>query len=71
MVIISGVPIFRIFTVFQKYGGITTPWGAVTPGLNTPGGSTPGDIDMKKIGQARNTLMDIKLTQVFQINHEF
>lgn len=48
----------------QKYGGITTPWGAVTPGLNTPGGSTPGDIDMKKIGQARNTLMDIKLTQV-------
>lgn len=24
----------------------------------------PGDIDMKKIGQARNALMDIKLTQV-------
>ncbi|XP_041360586.1 LOW QUALITY PROTEIN: pre-mRNA-processing factor 6-like [Gigantopelta aegis] len=34
-------------------------------GLVTPGFSTPqADIDMKKIGQARNTLMDIKLTQV-------
>jgi pre-mRNA-processing factor 6 len=29
-------------------------------GLTTP----VGDIDMKKIGQARNTLMDIKLSQV-------
>ncbi|XP_053382294.1 pre-mRNA-processing factor 6-like [Mercenaria mercenaria] len=48
----------------QKYGGLNTPYGALTPGLNTPGGVTPGDIDMKKIGQARNTLMDIKLTQV-------
>lgn len=44
----------------QKYGGINTPFGAITP-LGT---STPGDIDMKKIGEARNTLMDIKLTQV-------
>ncbi|KAK2165169.1 hypothetical protein LSH36_54g10005 [Paralvinella palmiformis] len=34
--------------------------GDVTPGFSTPA----GDIDMKKIGQARNTLMDIKLTQV-------
>lgn len=45
----------------QKYGGLTTPFGSITP----IGSSTPmGDIDMKKIGQARNTLMDIKLTQV-------
>lgn len=45
----------------QKFGGLTTPF----PGDTTPGFSTPaGDIDMKKIGQARNTLMDIKLTQV-------
>ncbi|KAK3087474.1 hypothetical protein FSP39_006402 [Pinctada imbricata] len=45
----------------QKYGGMNTPFGAITPlGTSTPG----GDIDMKKIGQARNTLMDIKLTQV-------
>ena len=48
------------FICFQKYGGINTPFGAITP-LGT---STPGDIDMKKIGEARNTLMDIKLTQV-------
>lgn len=45
----------------QKYGGLTTPFpGDMTPGFNTPS----GDIDMKKIGEARNTLMDIKLTQV-------
>ncbi|KAK0053867.1 pre-mRNA-processing factor 6 [Biomphalaria pfeifferi] len=45
----------------QKYGGITTPFGAITP----LGSATPtAEIDMKKIGQARNTLMDIKLTQV-------
>jgi len=45
----------------QKYGGIMTPY----PGDQTPGFATPAsDIDMKKIGQARNTLMDLKLTQV-------
>lgn len=38
----------------QKYGGITSS----VAGMATP------DIDMKKIGQARNTLMDMKLTQV-------
>lgn len=54
---------FIYMYVFQKYGGLATPYGAITPGVNTPG-VTPGDIDMKKIGQARNTLMDIKLTQV-------
>ncbi|KAK3580260.1 hypothetical protein CHS0354_012789 [Potamilus streckersoni] len=49
----------------QKYGGMSTPFGTITPGYSTPGGAaTPGDIDMKKIGEARNTLMDIKLTQV-------
>ncbi|WAR16458.1 PRP6-like protein [Mya arenaria] len=47
------------FSDLKKFGGLNTPYGT-----NTPGGSTPGDIDMKKIGQARNTLMDIKLTQV-------
>ena len=40
----------------QKFGGLTSTLG----GLSTPS----GDIDMKKIGQARNTLMDMKLTQV-------
>ena len=52
--------IFWLFSlnVVQKYGGLNTPFGSITP----IGSAT--DIDMKKIGQARNTLMDIKLTQV-------
>ncbi|GFS30001.1 pre-mRNA-processing factor 6 [Trichonephila inaurata madagascariensis] len=48
-------------------GGLMTPY----PGTNTPGGiMTPGwatssvDLDLRKIGQARNALMDIKLNQV-------
>lgn len=48
-------------------GGLMTPY----PGANTPGGiMTPGwatssmDLDLRKIGQARNALMDIKLNQV-------
>ena len=44
----------------QKYGFMTSFPGDTTPGFSTPA----GDIDMKKIGQARNTLMDLKLTQV-------
>ncbi|GIY90401.1 pre-mRNA-processing factor 6 [Caerostris extrusa] len=47
--------------------GLMTPY----PGANTPGGiMTPGwatssvDLDLRKIGQARNALMDIKLNQV-------
>lgn len=51
----------------QKFGGLNTPFGAITPlGTSTPS----ADIDMKKIGQARNTLMDIKLTQVTVDNVE-
>ncbi|XP_023221900.1 pre-mRNA-processing factor 6-like [Centruroides sculpturatus] len=52
----------------QPYGGgLTTPFpGSATPGgLMTPGWTTPSaDLDLRKIGQARNTLMDIKLNQV-------
>ena len=34
------------------------------PGMQTPGMLTPtGDLDLRKIGQARNTLMDLKLKQ--------
>ena len=40
----------------QKLGGFTTP----ATGMSTP--ST--DIEMVKIGQARNTLMNMRLTQV-------
>ncbi len=39
----------------QKFSGLTS----TLSGMTTPS----GDIDMKKIGQARNTLMDMKLTQ--------
>ncbi|KAF2983519.1 hypothetical protein EK904_005712 [Melospiza melodia maxima] len=35
--------------------------GGMTPGLMTLG---TGELDMKKIGQARSTLMDMKLSQV-------
>lgn len=44
--------------------GFKTPFpqfGTETPSLS----STPsGELDMKKIGQARNTLMDMRLSQV-------
>ena len=45
----------------QAFGGLNTPFpGDMTPGFHTPG----SNIDMQKIGEARNTLMNIKLTQV-------
>uniref|UniRef100_A0A8B9R9T8 Pre-mRNA-processing factor 6 n=1 Tax=Astyanax mexicanus TaxID=7994 RepID=A0A8B9R9T8_ASTMX len=48
-----------------QFGGLNTPFPG---GLNTPypGGMTPGagELDMRKIGQARNTLMDMRLSQV-------
>ncbi|KAL7639680.1 UNVERIFIED_CONTAM: hypothetical protein RMT77_010183 [Armadillidium vulgare] len=38
---------------------------SMMPGTNTPGMVTPsGDLDLRKIGQARNTLMDMRLNQV-------
>lgn len=41
------------------------PSGTTTPGFSTPGMLTPtGDLDLRKIGQARNTLMNVKLSQV-------
>ena len=56
--------------LFQQFGGLNTPFpgglntpypGGMTPGLMTPG---TGELDMRKIGQARNTLMDMRLSQV-------
>jgi len=38
----------------QRYGGFETPAGMSTPSV---------DIEMEKIGQARNTLMNMRLTQ--------
>lgn len=38
---------------------------SMVPGITTPGMLTPtGDLDLRKIGQARNTLMNVKLSQV-------
>ncbi|XP_053674883.1 pre-mRNA-processing factor 6 [Anopheles nili] len=38
---------------------------SMIPGVATPGMLTPsGDLDLRKIGQARNTLMNVKLSQV-------
>lgn len=38
---------------------------SMLPGTDTPGMLTPtGDLDLRKIGQARNTLMNVKLSQV-------
>ncbi|KAH1016330.1 pre-mRNA-processing factor 6 [Dendroctonus ponderosae] len=38
---------------------------SMVPGAATPGMLTPtGDMDLRKIGQARNTLMNVKLSQV-------
>ena len=63
----------RSFVCFrqQKYGGINTPFPGASglntpfPGTATPGWTTPaGELDMRKIGQARNTLMDMRLSQV-------
>ena len=46
---------------FQRFGGITTPYsGAMTPGFTTPS----GDLDLIKIGEARKSLVGVKLDQV-------
>uniref|UniRef100_A0A1Y1M7J4 Pre-mRNA-processing factor 6 n=1 Tax=Photinus pyralis TaxID=7054 RepID=A0A1Y1M7J4_PHOPY len=43
----------------------TSGLASMTPGVATPGMLTPtGDMDLRKIGQARNTLMNVKLSQV-------
>ena len=51
----------------QLAGGFTTPYpGAmsVTPGFMTPGISTSTRIDLNQIGEARNSMLGIKLDQV-------
>lgn len=43
----------------------TSGLASMVPGVSTPGMLTPtGDLDLRKIGQARNTLMNVKLSQV-------
>ena len=59
--------------IAHKASLVTNETVSIDPrtGLKTPFSSgtgtgliTPGDLDLRKIGQARNTLMDIKLNQV-------
>ncbi|XP_030829995.1 pre-mRNA-processing factor 6 [Strongylocentrotus purpuratus] len=46
----------------QVQKGIKTPYsGKMTPGMLTPSG---GEYDLRKVGEARNTLMGVKLNQV-------
>lgn len=74
--VIAGAMTMGAMNQSLDVGGITTP-GFATPmasafssGLATPGWktcATPGsstDLDLQKIGQARNRLMDIRLNQV-------
>ncbi|XP_077989706.1 pre-mRNA-processing factor 6-like [Glandiceps talaboti] len=59
---LSGESVTSVDPIQQQYGaGLQTPYpGGMTPGMMTPS----GDVDLRKIGEARNTLMDIKLNQV-------
>lgn len=47
----------NVVSSVHQLGGLNTPY----PGSMTPG---TGELDMRKIGQARNTLMDMRLSQV-------
>lgn len=51
----------------QMLGGFMTPYPggmSVTPGTVTPGFSTSTRIDLNQIGEARNSMLSIKLDQV-------
>ncbi|XP_070533546.1 pre-mRNA-processing factor 6-like [Ptychodera flava] len=59
---LSGETVTSVDPMQQQYGaGLMTPYpGTMSSGMMTPS----GDVDLRKIGEARNTLMDIKLNQV-------
>ncbi len=49
---------------YQLLAGFQTPYpGAVTPGFSTPS----GDLDLTKIGEARKSLVGVKLDQVMYL----
>ena len=55
------VSLSHIIPLSQKYGGLQTPF----PGTMTTGYTTPSaDLDLIKIGEARKSLVGIKLDQV-------
>lgn len=50
-----------LLTTLQAFGGLQTPF----PGGMTPGSATPSaDLDLIKIGEARKSLVGVKLDQV-------
>ena len=49
-----------------------TPYpGAATPGTMTPGFATSSRLDLNQIGEARNSMLGIKLDQVRTLNSFF
>ena len=66
LIIFLGIPQFFLFFFFKKFGGFQTPFpGGITPGGMTTGFSTPSaDLDLIKIGEARKSLVGVKLDQV-------
>ncbi|KAL9962298.1 hypothetical protein ACROYT_G031386 [Oculina patagonica] len=63
--LLSGDKVTTLDSRQQKYGGLQTPFpGGVTPGGMTTGFSTPSaDLDLIKIGEARKSLVGVKLDQ--------
>lgn len=63
--LISGEKITTLDSRQQKFGGFQTPFpGGITPGGMTTGFSTPSaDLDLIKIGEARKSLVGVKLDQ--------
>ena len=55
------------FVFVQLMGGFMTPYSgamSVTPGTMTPGFATSTRIDLNQIGEARNSMLGVKLDQV-------
>ena len=58
---------YHLFYCIQLMGGFMTPYSgamSVTPGTMTPGFATSTRIDLNQIGEARNSMLGIKLDQV-------
>lgn len=50
----------------QLLGGFATPYPGTMTGTMTPGFSTSTRIDLNQIGEARNSMLGIKLDQVME-----
>ena len=63
--------LFVVIYCWQKFGGFQTPFpGGMTPSGIATGFSTPSaDLDLIKIGEARKSLVGVKLDQVMANSH--